>query len=170
MRRRNLPAAKLNLLLFSFENLLYSRRKINDFNQEFSDLILSIESKEVNQMRSNILFFALPLIVTSILTIGMSVSEREHRLPVNSIVTHVTYTPCYDPDWHVTVSLNGGGYVQSCYITDASCKCVVNNAPQGYYTITVDNGQCTGVEYNVYHPAVGTPTDVYVDSDLNCYK
>lgn len=89
---------------------------------------------------------------------------------INSIITHATYTNCSSFNWTVRVQKNGGGYDETCSIIQpGSCKCVVNNAPQGYYTITVDNGDCTAIKYNVYHPGNSSNTDVYVNEALDCY-
>lgn len=122
-------------------------------------------------MKRTIIFFILVFAFTILL-----ISQKQSNIDAselseaNSIITHASYSNCSDYTWTVTVVKNGGGYSSSCQIIPpGSCKCVVNNAPQGYYTITVDNGQCIAVKYNVYHAAGLTNTDVYVNETLDCY-
>lgn len=116
-------------------------------------------------------FSLISAVLFFLITVHFSQAGRAFNTgEINSIITHVTYSNCADYNWTVRVQKNGGGYDETCNIIQpGSCKCVVSGAPQGYYTITVNNGQCTAVKYNVYHAANSTNTDVYVNELLDCY-
>jgi len=89
----------------------------------------------------------------------------------NGFMVYADYTDCNNFTWSVTVEKNGGGYTESCQIIQpGSCKCpVANNPSAGYYTVTVDNGSCSGTENNVYYSGSGI-LEVYVNAAQNCYR
>ena len=115
-------------------------------------------------------FFLIVLILT-FLALTINNSQRSFaEIGVNTIIVHADYPDCDDFTWQVSVVKNGGGFSDVCTISSGgSCKCPVSGLPAGYYTITIDNGSCTAVKYNVYHSGSGY-NDVYVNSALDCYR
>ncbi len=118
----------------------------------------------------NKILFTISFILICFALIFNDSSNSSAEVNVNAIIVHVTYADCGDFTWDVDVTKNGGGFSGSCQIIPpGSCKCPVSGPPAGYYTITVDNGSCTGTLLNVYHSGTGY-TDVYVSVGLDCYR